>query len=324
MDIVDQANEVFLKHFVARASFERAVFYSWACCLEECCKYCYMSTLPKSKRTNERVRSIASILAETIIIKCAGWDYGFLSGGVGVFSDEKICELLKLTNQIVGDKVWINAGVLNRNQLEIFKPFIKGVVGTIEILDEKLHKKICPSKPIEPVREMFRTANLMGIDCAMTLIVGLGETINDFQLLKDFIEQNKIIKIHIYGLNPQKGTEFENTEGPSAEYQAEWISRTRIAFPRLNIQCGIWKDRVDRVCLLLQAGANSVSKYPAIKLFGSESAREIERQAKLAGRLFKGSLIKLELDPYEELERLDIAFKEGVKKKLAEYLEYGK
>ena len=176
-------------------SFERAIFFSWACKLEECCTYCYMSALPKEKRSNDKIRSFASLLAETIITKKLGWDYGFLSGGIGVFSDEKIVELLEKTNKIMQEKIWINIGVLSKKQMILFKPYIKGVVGTIEVLDPALHKKICPSKPIEPAEKMFEQAKELGLERAMTMIVGLGETINDFELLKKFISK--------HGINPE-------------------------------------------------------------------------------------------------------------------------
>lgn len=321
--LIDKANQIFLDNFKPETCFERAVFYSWACKLEECCKYCYMGVLPIEKRTKDRVRSFESLLAETIIIKKAGWDYGFLSGGVGVFSNEKLVELLKLTNKIFGEKVWVNIGVLNKEELMLLKPYIKGVVGTVEVLDPKLHQDICPSKPIEKVEEMFEIADSLGISCGMTLIVGLGETINDFDLLCKFINKNNICKIHIYGLNPQKGTIFENKMPPSAKYQAEWIARTRIEFPKIDIQCGIWKDRIDRVSLLLRAGANSISKYPAIKLFGSSNAKELEKQADLADRTFCGTLSKYDYLGCEGLiNELDVdsELKEKIKDKLESYL----
>jgi len=311
-------------HDLKTTCFERAIFYSWACKLEDCCRYCYMSTLPKEKRTQDKVRSLASLLAETIITKKLGWDYGFLSGGIGVLSDEKILDLLKKTNEIMGGKVWINIGVLSKKQMELFSPYIKGVVGTIEVLDPELHRNICPSKPVEPVERMFDEAKEIGLDRGMTLIVGLGESIDDFSLLKEFIEKHGISKIHIYGLNPQKGTLFEDAEPPSIKYQAEWIRRTREAFPDIDIQAGIWLDRVGYVGELLRAGADSISKFPALKSFGSSEAKEIEHQAEIAGRRFRGTLTELpEIDWDSEVDMLsfDAGLKTKIKDKLKGYLE---
>ena len=321
MDTIQKASKIFSENFPVDTCFERAIFYSWACQLETCCKYCYMSTLPKEKRTKDKVRSTESLLAETVIAKAHGWDYGFLSGGIGVFNDDKIIDLLKQTNEILKEKIWINIGILSKEQIKKFKPYIKGIVGTVEVINKKLHDEICPSKPIKAVEKMFDDAKQEGADCAMTLIIGLGETIDDFGLLKKFIEKHDIKKIHIYGLNPQKGTVFEKAKPPSAEYQAEWIAKTRIAFPKMDIQCGIWTDRVRRIALLLNAGANSISKFPIMKKFGSEEAKEIEIQAKIAKRKFNGTLTKIrEKECYDVLEKSNIKNKEKVKEKIQEYL----
>jgi biotin synthase-like enzyme len=157
----------------------------------------------------------------------------------------------------------------------------------------------------------------------MTLIVGLGETIDDFELLKKFITKHGVVKIHIYGLNPQKGTMFENTEPPSVEYQAGWVRKTREAFPDIDIQAGIWLGRAGYVAELLRAGANSISKFPALKAFGSKQAKEIEKQAKLAGRKFVGTLTKLpKIDWDKEIDKLvlDDDLKDKTRKKLNDYL----
>ena len=69
----------------------------------------------------------------------------------------------------------------------------------IETINPEIHKKVCPDKPIEPYLEMFKIAEKYNLEKAMTIIVGLGETIKDFNLLKDFISKWNIKKIHFYG-----------------------------------------------------------------------------------------------------------------------------
>ena len=108
---------------------------------------------------------------------------------------------------------------------------------------------------------MFKVATKLNLKKAMTIILGLGESLDDYQLLRDFIEKNEVCKIHLYSLNPQKGTYFEDHKHISVEYHAEWIKRLRQDFPNLDIQFGIWEDKVDTVYELLKAGANSISKY---------------------------------------------------------------
>ena len=300
--------------------FERAIFFSWYCSIRDCA-YCYMSTQPEKK---DAVRSKESLLAELIICKKLGWEIGFVSGGIGAFSRAKFKDLLESMHKAAKEKFWINVGALKKEDLIDFQPYTKGVVGSIECVNKEIHDKVCPSKPMEPYFEMFEEAKKLNLKNAITIIVGLGETIEDFEKLKEIIIKYSITKIHFYGLNPQKGTAFENTLPPTVEYQAEWIRKTREVFPEMDIQCGIWEDRVNYIKTLLEAGATSISKYPALKRFGSKSAFEIENQAKLAGRTFEGTLTKLpEIDWDNEVDILDLnqELKNKIKIKLRQYIK---
>ncbi len=279
-----------------------------------------MSTQPDNKKA---VRSKESLLAELLICKKLGWKIGFISGGVRAFSKVKFKELLADMHKVAGEKFWLNVGSLDEEELKEYLPFIKGVVGSIETVNEELHKKVCPSKPAEPYYKMFKIAKKHNLECGMTIILGLGEDIGDYEKLKNVVEKYGITKIHFYGLNPQKGTIFENKPSPTPEYQAEWIRKTREDFSGIDIQCGIWEDRADRVALLLEAGADSISKFPALKRFNSEAAKEIEKQAKLAGREFMGSLTNLpDIDWDQETEKLNIDkdLLQKVKVKLKQYI----
>ncbi len=197
-------------------------------------------------------------------------------------------------------------------------------MGSIETINPTIHKKVCPSKPIKPYENMFNISKKLKLKNSMTIILGLGETIEDFELLKKFIKKHNIVKIHFYGLNPQKGTIFEKTKPPKKEYQAKWIKKTRKAFPKIDIQCGIWKDRVNYISTLLKAGSNSISKFPSIRCFNSIYAKKIEEQAKKANRRFIGSLTKLpKIDWNKEIDKLNIEkeLKKQIKNKLSRYLE---
>jgi len=283
-----------------------------------------MSTQPKFNKQKLARRTTESLLAEIILCKKLGWALGFVSGGQKAYKKVEFLELLKKIKQVYERKVWINIGALTKAELLKYKPYIEGVVASIETINPRIHELVCPSKPIKPFEEMLVQAKKLGLKRGMTIIIGLGETINDFELLEDFIKKHGISKIHIYGLNPQKGTMFEKADPPSADYQATWIRRTRQAFSDINIQCGIWLDRVSYVSKLLRAGANSISKFPAIKYFGSKQAKEIERQARLANREFKGTLTKLpDINWDEEVNKLslDNELKEKIKLKLKAYLK---
>ena len=171
---------------------------------------------------------------------------------------------------------------------------------------------------------MFDSARKLGLQTAMSRIIGIGETIEDFESLKNFVQKHKISKIHCYGLIPHKGTMFENAQIPTAEYQAGWIAKIRTNFPKIQIQCGIWADRTERISMLLKAGANTISKFQAITKFGTKVAREIEQQAENAGREFKGTLTKMpQINPEDEVAQLpfDSNLKSKISQKLTEYIE---
>lgn len=320
--LIQQARTVYADNFPLETCFERAVFFSWGCTIGDC-TFCYMSTQPEGKKPTETKRSTESILAEFILAKHLGWDIGFFTGGIGVFSPTELEFLLQAITSITEDKIWLSVGPLSKPLLQRYLPYIKGVVGSTETINPELHTVVCPSKPLAPYERMFEAAEEFHLLKAMTFIVGMGETKADLQLLKAFIIKYKIDKIHLYGLVPQKGTMFEHSPIPSPEEQVWWIAQLRIAFPTLDIQCGVWEDRMERVSLLLQAGANSVSKFRATALFGTSVARQLEDQAQQAGRIFKGTVTKIpEINWEEETGKLpfDPELKRKILIKLQEYL----
>ena len=292
LQLIEKARQIYQKNFPAVTSFERAVFFSWGCTIGDC-TFCYMSTQPAGKKPTETKRSNGSMLAEFILAKHLGWDIGFFTGGIGVLKPDELEFLLKAIYQITEQKIWLSVGPVPRILLQRYQPYIRGVVGSTETINPILHKQVCPSKPLAPYERMFEVAKELGLERAMTFIVGLGETKEDLPLLIDFIQKYDIGKIHIYSLIPEKGTAYEHATIPTVEDHAWWIAQLRIQFPKLNIQAGIWEDRVDRVAFLLNAGANSISKFKGLKLFGTAVAQKIEEQAQLAGRMFQGTLTEL-------------------------------
>jgi biotin synthase-like enzyme len=321
MDLIERANKVYLKNFKPVTWFERALFFSWYCNIRDC-KFCHMSIKEYKKLNKNARRSPASLLAETFLCKKLNWKLGFISGGIGAYTCENFKELIKDVSVVNQDKLWLNIGALSKKELETYLSYTKGVVGSIETINKEIHKKVCPSKPMKPYLKMFEHATKLNLKKAITIILGLGEKIEDFEKLKDLIEEYEINKIHFYGLNPTKGTEFENYSSPTKEYQAEWIAKTRIEFPKIDIQCGIWKDKVNRVGLLLKAGSNSISKFPALKLFNTRYAKEIEKQAKLANRKFLGSLTRLPKINLNKIDKfkIDKDLKKDIKIKLKQYI----
>ncbi|MBI5390828.1 radical SAM protein [Candidatus Woesearchaeota archaeon] len=321
--LMQQAQLIYRAHFPMETNFERALFFSWGCTIGDCV-FCYMSTQPAGKKPTETKRSISSIFAESLLVKHLHWDVGFVTGGIGVLKPDELEFLLKGIYEIVGEKLWLSVGPIPKPLLERYLPYIKGIVGSTETVNPVLHKKVCPSKPLAPYEKMFELSKQYSLKRAMTFIVGMGETHEDFPLLVDFIKKHDIHKIHLYGLIPTKGTIYEHTPPPTKEEQAWWIAQLRIAVPTLDIQAGIWDDRAESVSFFLQAGANSISKFQAVKFFGSEVCRQIVAEAKNAGRTFSGNLLTMpSVDWDAEIERLSFSgeLKVEIRKKLDVYLK---
>jgi len=321
--LIEKAEKVHQSNFKSTVLFERAIFFSWGCSIGDC-TFCYMSTQPKEKIIKETKRSDASLLAEFILAKQLGWDIGFFTGGIGIFTPLELEELLKKIIVITEEKIWLSVGPITKSLLIKYSPYIRGIVGSTETINPELHQVVCPSKPLAPYERMFESAEELGLEKAMTFIVGMGETRDDFLLLKEFIVKYKINKIHVYGLIPQKGTPFENASRPTKKEQAWWIAQLRINFPKLDIQCGIWEDRIDYLSLLLKAGANSISKFKATKLFGTDIAKQIEEESVKAGRSFVGTLTQVPDVDWKELVS-NLSFKQELKDeilvKLGQYLK---
>ena len=267
-------------------------------------------------------RSKESILAEAIICKNLGWRVEFLSGGYESFDIDELVELTKQIYSIAEQKQWLNIGVLNSSELKKFKPYIEGVCGAVECVNPKIHDYVCPSKPISEITKMFEDCDKLGLKKAITIIIGLGETKKDIPLLIDFINKHNIDRITFYALNPHKGTAFK--KGPETKDYVKWISAVREKFPKIQIIAGSWVNRLDEIDLLLKKGADAITKFPSIKLFGTKFAKKIEEKALLADKEFVGSLTKMPcVDWDKEVDKLKIddTLKEKIKVKLEKYLK---
>ncbi|MBW2992304.1 radical SAM protein [Candidatus Woesearchaeota archaeon] len=304
--------------------FGRCIFVGWYC-ERGSCKFCYRSVASHKLRHPDRSkRSMASMITDAVIGKNLGWKFEYLTGGYANRSTDEIVEIAKNISKVCGEKIWINLGVLNEDAMDKLKPYVEGICASIETVEEKLHNNLCPDKPIEPYSEMLHLAKKKGFKTSITIVIGLGEKKQDAELLFDFIKKHELDRITFYALKPVRGTYFENANSPGCEYYAWWISETRKRFPELDIVAGLTPMNVDYVKYVLEAGANTLTKFPAVRLFGTEKAKSIEEQAKLAGRKFIGSLTKLpDINWDNEVENLDLDddLKEKVKEKLKLYLK---
>lgn len=290
-----KAFELTEKHFDS-INIERAIFLSYYCDLRDC-KFCYMSTIKSSPKKG--LRSIESVFAEAFLVKMAGWKVEFLSSGYGVYDPKRIAEIVKGVACITGEPVWLNTGILQKDDLYFFGNELKGITASVETFTEELFQKLCPSKSWNKMMDFLDIATELGHKKGLTIILGIGEKREDLENLFGIIKNYKIDRVTFYSLNPHKGTIFEGSVPPASLYYLDVISETRLTFPKLEIVTGIWSDRINLVGPLLLAGSNGITKFSWQKFYGSKLGKsltsEIKEFEKISKRRFNGSMTDISL-----------------------------
>ncbi len=321
-ELLEQAQKVYSENFSNKTWYGRCIFLSWFCDLGTC-KFCFRSTQKhKIKYAGKANRSLASVLVEALLCTELGWRIEFITGGYRIFPIEELVKIAELISKVYGEKIWLNLGALSKEDLERFKPYIKGIVSSIETVEPQLHTQICPDKAIYPYEEMFSYVD--GLKKSMTIVIGLGEKKEDFQLLAEFIDKHKLDRITFYALKPVKGTMFEHSNGPKTEDYLWWIAKTRIEFPKLEIIAGTTARRYEEVGRLMKAGANAFTKFPATKMFATPEAFRITKDIQDAGRELTGTITELpEINWDKQIDQLEIEenIKEEMKKMIPLYLQ---
>ncbi|MGL4670158.1 MAG: radical SAM protein [Methanobacteriaceae archaeon] len=291
LELVNKANKVSLAENYKNITLERAIFLSWWCDKGDC-SFCYMSTQKnKIKDPKKAKRRLEGILAEAELCERLGWNIEFLSGGYDSYTTEEIKSIAKKIYNITNKPVWLNTGITN--DLESYyndcEKEIIGITGALEVANPKLHNELCPSKSIEDISDMLDTAGNIGFKKAITIILGLGETPNDLEYLVDYIKNHNIDRVIFYSLNPHKGTIFEKSSQPASMYYAGVVASIRILFPKIEIICGTWIDNLANIGILIQSGANGITKFPMFKMFGTRYGKRVEEEVKWAGRSINGT-----------------------------------
>ncbi|WP_296873769.1 radical SAM protein [uncultured Methanobrevibacter sp.] len=295
-DLIKKANDITLKNHGNLITLERAVFLSWWCDKGDCA-FCYMSTQKnKIKDPKKARRNIYNIYAEAEMCSRLDWNIEFLSGGYESFTTQEIKEIATTIKDITGDGVWLNTGITD--ELEEFGSEIKGITGAVEVANPDIHKRVCPSKKLEDISNMMDVAGDLGFKKAITIILGLGETLEDVNYLIDYIKEHKIDRVIFYSLNPHKETIYANSSQPASLYYAQVVSQVRLAFPEIEIICGTWIDNLANIGILILSGANGITKFPLFKMFGTKYGKRVEEEVKWAGRELKGTFTdKSQLGP---------------------------
>lgn len=316
--LISEAGAVYRNNFDGRTWYGRCIFLSWHCSIADC-TFCYRS-LPKHQVAHPEGsrRSMGSVLLEALFCRIFNWRIEFLTGGYGMMPTEDLVEFAKNVSLVYGEKIWLNIGVITPSQIEMLRPYVKGVCASMETLDPELHKQVCPSKPIAPYDKML--GSLTGFKKSIAVIVGMGDT--SMQPLFDFIEKHSLDRVTIYALKPIKGGPF--THGPTPDEYVSWIAQLRIRFPKLEIIAGTNLRRCEETRLVMQAGANAITKFPATKHFGSTLAHTISDMIREEGRAFVSNLTALpDVNWDSEIAALPIAddYKQQMREKLPDYLK---
>lgn len=295
-DMIKKANEITLKNHGDLITLERAVFLSWWCDKGDCA-FCYMSTQKeKIKDPTKARRNIYNIYAEAEMCKRLDWNIEFLSGGYESFTTQEIKQIATTIKDITGDGVWLNTGITD--DLAEYGSEIKGITGAVEVANPQIHKRVCPSKKLEDISNMLDVAGDLGFKKAITIILGLGETLEDTSYIIDYIKEHKIDRIIFYSLNPHKETIYANSSQPASLYYAQVVAEVRLAFPDIEIICGTWIDNLANIGILILSGANGITKFPLFKMFGTKYGKRVEEEVKWAGRQLKGTFTdKAQLGP---------------------------
>ena len=316
-DLIKKANNTTLKHHSNLITLERAVFLSWWCDKGDCA-FCYMSTQKdKIKDPKKARRNINNIYAEAEMCKRLDWNIEFLSGGYESFTTQKIKEIASTIKDITGEGVWLNTGITD--ELGEYGSEIKGITGAVEVANPEIHERVCPSKKLDDISNMLDVAGDLGFKKAITIILGLGETLDDVDYIIDYIKDHKIDRVIFYSLNPHKETIYANSSQPASLYYAQVVAQVRLAFPDIEIICGTWIDNLANIGILILSGANGITKFPLFKMFGTKYGKRVEEEVKWAGRDLKGTFTdKNKLGPQQSeiSPELDKFIKRYVKESL--------
>ena len=286
-DLIKKANEITLKNHGNLITLERAVFLSWWCDKGDCA-FCYMSTQKdKIKDPKKARRKISNIYAEAEMCKRLDWNIEFLSGGYESFTTQEIKTIATTIKDITGDGVWLNTGITD--ELGEYGSEIKGITGAVEVANPEIHNRVCPSKKLSDISNMLDVAGDLGFKKAITIILGLGETLEDTDYIIDYIKDHKIDRVIFYSLNPHKETIYANSSQPASLYYAQVVARVRLEFPEIEIICGTWIDNLANIGILILSGANGITKFPLFKMFGTKYGKRVEEEVKWAGRELKGT-----------------------------------
>jgi len=294
LEAMKEADALTRRRHGDQVTLERAIFLSWWCSKGDCA-FCYMSTQKGRADPKKARRHPASILCEAELMRRIGWNVEFLSGGFGSYDARGINELAEMVALTTGRPVWLNVGEMGAKDLDILGEAVEGITGAVETVNPKVRKTACPSKPLEPIIRMLKDAKDRGFKTGITIVLGLGESRGDLPALFDLMGGLELDRVTYYTLNPHHDTPYADTPPPASLYQAGVIAATRLRFPGIKIIGGTWIDQLSNIGPMLLAGANGITKYPFLEMFGTRFGAKVENEVEAAGRRLLGTFTDLEV-----------------------------
>ena len=309
-ELLENAHAAFSSNFKPEAWFERPIFLSWRNVMN--CTLCHLSQKsPDSMNPLSSRRSSSSLMAEAYLAKQAKWKMQ-LTTGYFPHNPDELMNICKRMMEATEERIWLDTHPIPGNDIDILKPYLTGINAPLETVSKGLRKRLYPNTAMHQFLTMFDEATHLRKGVSITL--GIGETLNDIQELHHFIEMNKVDKVTFNPVIPHKNTQIK--QSPSSFYMTRWIAETRLAFPKIEIIAGTWKGRVAEVGLFMKAGANAITKFPAVKRFNSEDAHSIEQEVATAKRTFTSTLTNIGM--INKLKDMDVD--EETKDKLMRYI----
>ncbi len=326
------AFEVFKRNHKLEYKFARAIFGSWFCSIKDC-KFCFLSTQKNAKAFYSK-RRIESIIAEAIIIKELNADLENFTGGVLGNDYSELIKITKLLYFIFKEPIWINLNIIPLKVWDEIKQYVKGLVVSTETFNERLHKFVAPSKPLNVAEKVYDFLDSEKKEKGATLIIGLGETWKDIKKTNEFLNTWEINQLNLYGLKPIKGTIYENKVIPPLPYFLFWLSSLRIENPRMIISASKSFRYINEYFSFFKTGANYYSKLRFFHYFNKLGFKKFDELCekynvpqktkivmdKEEFKEFKKRVLSYNLEKLEKKVEFELN-KELIKEKLLSYLK---
>ena len=118
--LLKQAAQIYSQYHSGKTWYGRCIFLSWYCSLGDC-TFCFRTTQKhKIQHPKGSKRSMGSVLLEALFCRIFNWRIEFLTGGYRIFPKKEMLERIKLISKVYGEKIWLNIGVIEPEDLETF------------------------------------------------------------------------------------------------------------------------------------------------------------------------------------------------------------